>query len=709
MRRGGQVRRSSRPARVSRGEALAAGLAFALLAAAPQPEPSEAASPARVGLEASDALAVERLRTAAADLAGGRATEAAAGFAQVREAHPVLADHAERLRIAALAAGGHAEAARDAARGFTRSHASSPVVDLVWRALGDAHAALGEHEDARKAWKEAERRSADAEEQAELVRARAASLEAEGRAVEAAQVWLEIWRDRASVPQAAIAADSLVRLESSLGRPLRTADDWARRSKALAAAYLNAEALDACEVALARGAGLSQGIRDELTVRRADLLFRLRRYPEAALAYEALGPKPEHRLYHARSLARSGRIDEAVERFQTLAAEAQRGLGMRALFLAATLLEDDDSEAADGAYARVAQRAPTADARIEARWRLAWAAYRRGAWQEAEAHLKQVVEDTGDPLDVLRARYWRARAAAELDAAAGEAQLRRIADGFPYTYYGWRARQRLGDGPATAPSATGKKGTLSLGLPRVRWQRARILVAAELEEAARRELAELVPRARRRADRVRLGRLLQQSGDPHAAERLVLDHDLLALAQGPASQLGRDAFELAWPRAFAEWLEPAAARHGAPPAVVYAVMREESGYRPKVLSVVGARGLTQIMPSTGERLAKGLGLAGFHPDDLLVPETNLNLGAYYLSRLLARMEGRISAAVASYNAGPAAVERWLRRDGGLDDDVFVESIPYLQTRRYVKRVLRSIEVYRTLYPELGPVAPAEAP
>jgi soluble lytic murein transglycosylase len=103
------------------------------------------------------------------------------------------------------------------------------------------------------------------------------------------------------------------------------------------------------------------------------------------------------------------------------------------------------------------------------------------------------------------------------------------------------------------------------------------------------------------------------------------------------------------------------------------------------------------MPDTGRRLASDLGAAGFDPSELFVPERNVELGAFYLSQLLQRFDGRASAAIASYNAGPEAVARWLASGAGAPDDEWVEGIPYDQTRSYVKRVLRSLHVYRTLY------------
>jgi len=88
----------------------------------------------------------------------------------------------------------------------------------------------------------------------------------------------------------------------------------------------------------------------------------------------------------------------------------------------------------------------------------------------------------------------------------------------------------------------------------------------------------------------------------------------------------------------------------------------------------------------------------FDPDDLFTPQVNIALGSAYLDELGRRFPGRLSAAIGSYNAGPRAVNSWLRgKQADLDDDAWVEDIPYDQTRNYVKNVLRSLEVYRVLY------------
>ena len=163
-------------------------------------------------------------------------------------------------------------------------------------------------------------------------------------------------------------------------------------------------------------------------------------------------------------------------------------------------------------------------------------------------------------------------------------------------------------------------------------------------------------------------------------------------------QAGLEAlWRFAWPRAYAA--DRLHHRYGkrVPDELVLAVIREESSYRPGVTSPAGARGLLQIMPKTAQKLAADIGIELQDFDQLFDPAINVSLGTYYLGKLLSRFDGRVSAAVAGYNAGPALVKRWLRERPTSPDDVWVESIPYSETRSYVKRVLRSFHAYTVLY------------
>ena len=110
-----------------------------------------------------------------------------------------------------------------------------------------------------------------------------------------------------------------------------------------------------------------------------------------------------------------------------------------------------------------------------------------------------------------------------------------------------------------------------------------------------------------------------------------------------------------------------------------------------------------IMPDTGRQLARHAKRADFKTDDLFDPSTNLDLGRRYLANLLRTFDNRSSAAIAAYNAGPEVVKRWLRTKPKVKDDLWVERIPYGETRKYVKRVLRSKYTYEAIYRDLSPL------
>ncbi|MCB0355806.1 MAG: transglycosylase SLT domain-containing protein, partial [Bdellovibrionales bacterium] len=152
-----------------------------------------------------------------------------------------------------------------------------------------------------------------------------------------------------------------------------------------------------------------------------------------------------------------------------------------------------------------------------------------------------------------------------------------------------------------------------------------------------------------------------------------------------------------YPKAFANDVAKYSAYFAVPQDFIWAIMRAESRYRPFVMSPVGALGLMQIMPNTGRQVSRLLGEFSFQTGQLREPETNIRLGSRYLMRLLKKFEGSIPLAAASYNAGPHRVESWLASFGSLDMDEFIEHIPFVETRNYVKKVTRFFGVYNKLY------------
>lgn len=173
--------------------------------------------------------------------------------------------------------------------------------------------------------------------------------------------------------------------------------------------------------------------------------------------------------------------------------------------------------------------------------------------------------------------------------------------------------------------------------------------------------------------------------------------DVAALLGDPGVAVafgGRDR-AAARPRAYEEAVVSAAAQQGLDPALLFAVMRVESVYNRRIVSYAGAIGLLQIMPRTGQLVAERMGRDDFTTADLLDPEKNLEMAAWYLASLLRRFDGRLPLAIAAYNGGPHNVRRWLEGyEPTMPLDAFLERIPFEQTNRYVRRVLGHYAAYR---------------
>ncbi len=137
-------------------------------------------------------------------------------------------------------------------------------------------------------------------------------------------------------------------------------------------------------------------------------------------------------------------------------------------------------------------------------------------------------------------------------------------------------------------------------------------------------------------------------------------------------------------------------------------MRRESGFRADARSAAGAEGLLQLRPATAERLAALLGMPAGVGARLRDPETAIPLGAHYLGLLVERF-GEPALAVAAYNAGPAPVAGWATARSGMALDAWIESIPYRETRQYVKVVLAEWDTYRAIAGEPGPALDPDRP
>jgi soluble lytic murein transglycosylase len=167
------------------------------------------------------------------------------------------------------------------------------------------------------------------------------------------------------------------------------------------------------------------------------------------------------------------------------------------------------------------------------------------------------------------------------------------------------------------------------------------------------------------------------------------DVGILTVARTPY----RDDLGLRFPVAHEEEVARNASDQGLEPAMVLAMIRQESAFKIDAASPKGARGLMQLMPATGRRVARSVGVPLKRRSELFDPAVNVKLGTVYFRRLLDRTQGNHVLALGAYNAGPKKVQAWRPQSGSVPADVWIENIAYTETREYVKSVLAYTVVY----------------
>jgi soluble lytic murein transglycosylase len=167
------------------------------------------------------------------------------------------------------------------------------------------------------------------------------------------------------------------------------------------------------------------------------------------------------------------------------------------------------------------------------------------------------------------------------------------------------------------------------------------------------------------------------------------------LAAG-GEDLPADILQIIFPLDYWPLIQKYSEKHDLDPFLVAALMAQESTFTAEIRSSANARGLMQLMPSTGRRYARKVGISKFTTASLLQPETNVRLGTQYFKDLVDQFGG-VHYALAGYNAGEHRVVRWLNEAPGLPADEFIDNIPFPETQNYVKRIMGTAEDYRRLY------------
>lgn len=477
------------------------------------------------------------------------------------------------------------------------------------------------------------------------------------------------------------------------------------------------------------------------------LLLDERDYAAAATAMDSLRSAPpagidgaELTRLEAETLLGRGRLEEGLAALWRVADEHPRSSAApAALFRLASLLWNRDRDAAalrafeelrtrypgDGkvadatysigrihaaagreeeaiaAYGEVIRRFPSSEIAAESKWRIGWIHYRAGRWEEATETFANLADSTsGKRHD--EAMYWRARAHGNAGRTDRARQIYRElaanSDESPYAaYYAAWSQTRLEGRGSKAPFALDGGESVTPPAPHEpippahlsafhvdRWRELRL---AGIDELTRGELKAIEDASGGDSATVKFLVDAYQAADDFRRARALVER-----AGGSANLTTRERRELLYPLGFWDEVRQQSAEKRIDPIWVVALVRQESMFDPDARSPADARGLMQLLPSTAQRVAGRDGEL-----DLTQPRLNIELGTEYLRILISRFDGDVLKALAAYNGGESAVDRWQQQFGSLAPDEFVESITYRETRDYVKRVAGNYRVYREIY------------
>jgi soluble lytic murein transglycosylase len=452
--------------------------------------------------------------------------------------------------------------------------------------------------------------------------------------------------------------------------------------------------------------------RELVDLRVAECDFFLKRY---AAARDALRPyldsasrKAEARFFALSAQRELGQDDEFVAATRALvdefpdsswSEEALNNLGTH------YILTNEDDLAAK-AFRELYEKFPSGTRAERAAWKYGWYQYKTGDYPETI----RVFESAATAFNRSDYRpsflYWAARAHGKVgNGPQADERLRLVQTDYGNSYYGRLARVQLtprsearADAVPVNRQAAAIAAATSSALPTDRL--IRLLLAAGLYDDALSELR-FAQRAWGPSIPVdaTIAWVYYRKGDLRRAITLMrraYPQHLTSLGQ----ELPTEILQVIFPLTYWDWIRKYSTARDLDPYMIAALIAQESTFDPRIRSSANAWGLMQLVPATGRQLARSQGISRFNTSMLTNPEINIRLGTLYFSRLVEQFGGTYYA-LASYNAGENRVVRWRAERPGLDQDEFIDDIPFPETQNYVKRILGTAEDYRTLYGKGG--------
>ncbi len=460
-------------------------------------------------------------------------------------------------------------------------------------------------------------------------------------------------------------------------------------ARGIASSGAPARAITAFQRALARPALVTPADR----LLYAQTLARASRTRDALSQLDAVtGPIAAQAEYQrARILLTSGSGDAARIALRDVLARypGDTASASSALYLLADLSTDDGNDVqARAFYQQLYTAYPSSTHAGSARFNAAMIAFVSGNAGAAGAEFDSLVALLPRADDALAARYWSGRAAALAgDESVAHSRWRDVIAQQPTSYYGVLAARRLGES-AWMP-AEREDDFPSMPSVDSAFARAELLDRLGMDVESKLEYDALESAATTSERMATTAHDFSLRGQPARAMRL-------AQRLIDAGQRDARTYRLLYPLPDRDELSRDARAHDLDPALVAGLVRQESGFNPRAISVANARGLMQVLPSVGESVARSLTFPVWSPALLLDADANLQLGTAHLASFV-QQYGALSRVLAAYNAGGSRVTRWAAKAGMGDPEVFAERVPFTETRDYVRIVQRNAAIYKVLY------------
>ncbi len=439
-------------------------------------------------------------------------------------------------------------------------------------------------------------------------------------------------------------------------------DDLLKKAKALNNSFLYNKAEKYLNLAMAKS---KNKLQDMILWNLGYSVFMQKRYTESASIFKKIGDF----YWYGRSLLRAKEFNSFEREIQNFIKSGDQKIGELLINYANIKRRNGDFNKAIEILQDTLNKYPSY--REETLWYLGWNNYLASNYTEAKSIFRDLFQKYGN----LKYLYWFQRA----QEKEGIIEAKHYSFTFrPSDFYSYLLYVKGNISTIPKPEIVVESKTIP--------SRVKILMQANFKEEALRETKHLL-KSNKDMDNIPLYcMLLNGLGDYATSVRLISKFPY-----------GFNYQELLYPKVYYDLIDKFAKKLKLDPALIFAIIREESRFDRLAVSPAGAMGLMQLMPNTAKREAKKISINLINDRDLFEPDKNIYIGAFYLSKLINEFDNVVFA-IAAYNAGEAVVNSWIRENRYDGIDEFIEDIPYGETRTYVKRVLTSyFEYLRTYY------------